>query len=391
MAEGDFHQISEQKYLYMTLLSGPNIAGNEWKYVKDCLDTAWVSSVGAYVTEFEQMMADYTGTKYAVATSNGTAALHIALMLAGVERNDYVIVPNLTFIASLNSIKYTGAIPLLIDVDVHTWQMDLELLTQYLENNTTIQNGKCLHRDGKVIRAIMPVHVLGNMVNMDRLVAITELFHLAMVEDATEALGSTFRRQHSGSFGMVGCFSFNGNKIITTGGGGMIVTNDEALAKKAKHLTTQAKSDVFEYVHDEIGYNYRLVNVLAAIGVAQMEQLPGFVARKREIDAWYKQELQGIGDITFQHVDETIDANCWLFTFRTSKQKQVLTELNKHQLQSRPFWVPMKKLPMFTHEAYITTNDNSGNLYEECLSIPCSTNITYEELVQVVEIIKSCF
>jgi len=376
----------------MVLLSGPNISGNEWKYVKDCLDTAWVSSVGSYVTKFEEMMAEYTGTKYAVATSSGTTALHIALMLAEVKRENYVIVPNLTFVASLNSIAYTGAHPLLIDVDEKTWQLDLDLLESFLKENTIIDNNTCVYKkDGKIIKAIMPVHVLGNMVDIDRLIAIAESYSLTVVEDATESLGSYYKNKHSGSFGLMGCFSYNGNKIITTGGGGMIVTNNEQLAKKAKHLTTQAKSDSFEYYHDEIGYNYRLVNVLAAIGVAQMEQLPSFIQKKKEIDAFYKYELNDIGDISFQQIIPDVNPNCWLFTFRTSKQKEVLQALNDKQKQSRPFWVPMNMLPMFKNELYIFSNNIAGKIYNECLSIPCSTYITEKEMHEIVTIIKHCY
>jgi len=376
----------------MTLLSGPNISGNEWKYVKDCLDTAWVSSVGAYVNQFENLLATFTGTKYGVATSNGTSALHISLILSGVERGDYVIAPNLTFIASLNSIKYTGANPILVDVDDATWQMDLDLLEEFLSANTRVQNGRCVHTsDDRVIRAIMPVHVLGNMCDMERLVEITKQYNIVIVEDATEALGSYYNGKHSGSFGKMGCFSFNGNKIITTGGGGMIVTDNEELARKAKHLTTQAKSDAFEYVHDEVGYNYRLVNVLAAIGVAQMEQLPGFIIKKKQIDQWYKEQLSDVGDIKFQYVENSVNANCWLFTLRTSNQKQLLAALNEKELQSRPFWVPMSKLKMFTGDMYITKHNRSEKLYEECLSIPCSTNITQSEMEFVAATIKSCF
>lgn len=376
----------------MILLSGPNIAGNEWKYVKECLDTAWVSSVGSYVTQFENMMAEFTGTKYAVATSSGTTALHISLLLAGVKENDYVIVPNLTFIASLNSIKYTGAQPILMDVEEGTWQMNLDVLEAFLLSDTDIQNDVCvLKKDRRVIRAIMPVHVLGNMIDMKRFTQLAEKYKLIVVEDATEALGSYYDGKHSGSFGLLGCFSYNGNKIITTGGGGMIVTNDEELAKRAKHLTTQAKADAFEYYHDEIGYNYRLVNVLAAMGVAQMEQLPGFIARKKEIDTFYKKEFSGIGDIQFQEVSESINPNCWLFTFRTTKQKELLKALNDNKMQSRPFWVPMNQLPMFKNEMYISNNDVCGKIYSECLSIPCSTYITNEELVSIANLIKSCY
>jgi perosamine synthetase len=376
----------------MVLLSGPNIAGNEWKYVKECLDTAWVSSVGSYVTKFEQMVADFSGCKYGVACSNGTSALHIALELCGVKRNDYVIAPNVTFIATVNSICYTKARPLLIDIDGGTWQMDLNLLAEFLEKETYIKgNFSYLKKNNRRIPVIMPVHVLGNVCDMDKLVQIATKYKLTIVEDSTESLGSYYKGKHTGGFGTFGTFSFNGNKIITTGGGGVIVTNDEKLAKKAKHLTTQAKSDSFEYLHDEIGYNYRLVNVLAAIGVAQMEQLPDFIKRKQEIDAFYKKHLTGVGDIKFQMVSEDINPNCWLFTFSTSKQKQLLKALNDKQLQSRPFWIPMNQLKMFKKDIYITTNDTANQVYANCISIPCSTYITDAEMTLIVDVIISCY
>lgn len=376
----------------MLLLSGPNIAGNEWKYVKECLDTGWVSSVGAYVSKFENMMAEYTGCKYGIATSNGTAALQIALLLAGVKQGDYVIAPNITFVASINSIKYNNADPILIDVDENTWQMDLDLLEEFLENETDERDGELICvRDGRTIRCMLPVHVLGNICNIDKLLTIAEKYNLKVVEDATESLGTFYKGKHTGGFGLMGCFSFNGNKIITTGGGGVIVTNDEALAKKAKHLTTQAKSDPFEYKHDEIGYNFRLVNVLAAMGVAQLELLPSFVKRKKEIDTFYKNELTGTGDIRFQQIQDVTDANYWLFTIMTEKQKEVLKILNDNEMQSRPFWVPMNQLPMFTQNIYYNHNDRSDYIYKRCLSIPCSTNIQYEDMVAVSEKIKSVY
>ena len=376
----------------MLLLSGPNIAGNEWKYVKDCLDTGWVSSVGAYVNQFENMVAEFAGCKYGVATSNGTAALQVALQLANVQRDDYVIVPNVTFIASVNSIKYSGANPILIDVDPQTWQMDLNLLEDFLENETGQKNDQCVYlKNDRVIKCIMPVHVLGNVCDMDRLTKLADEYNLAIVEDATESLGSYYKGRHTGGFGLLGCFSFNGNKIITTGGGGVIVTNNEELAKKAKHLTTQAKSDTFEYIHDEVGYNFRLVNVLAAMGVAQIELLPSFIKRKKTIDAMYKKQLGGVGDITFQKVEPSVDPNCWLFTLMTDKQKMVLQILNDHKMQSRPFWVPMNKLRMFQNDVYYTKDDRSDFVYKRCLSIPCSTNITDVEIDAVVEKIKSVY
>ncbi|MCB0617459.1 MAG: LegC family aminotransferase [Saprospiraceae bacterium] len=376
----------------MILLSGPNIGGNEWKYIKDCLDTGWVSSVGAYVTQFEQMVAEFAGARFGVATSSGTTALHMALLLEEVQADDYVIVPNVTFVASVNSIRYVGARPILMDIDPLTWQMDLDLLADFLAEKTELRDGECCHRaDGRRVRAIMPVHVLGNMADMERLMGLAAQYHLRVIEDATESLGSYFKGKHSGTFSRMGCFSFNGNKIITTGGGGMIVTDDEALARKAKHLTTQAKADSFEYYHDEVGYNYRLVNTSAAMGVAQMEQLPGFIERKHAIAAIYKEGLSGVGDIGFQEVAPEVEPNWWLFTIHTERQREVLERLNAHQMQSRPFWVPMNQLPMYREFPYIQTADHSDRVYRTALSIPCSTNITDGELEQIIGKIRECY
>ena len=376
----------------MLLLSAPNISGNEWKYVKDCLDTGWVSSVGAYVEKFEKMTAEFAGAKYAIATSSGTTALHICLILNGIESGDYVIAPNLTFVASINAIKYTNADPILIDADEHTWQMDLDLLEKFLAEETEIKNGKSIYKkDGRKIKAIMPVHVLGNMCDMDRLLAISKKYNLVVVEDSTEALGSYYKDKHAGTFGLLGTFSYNGNKIITTGGGGMIITDDEALAKKAKHLTTQAKSDPFEYMHDEIGYNYRLVNTAAAMGVGQMELLPQFLKRKQEIISFYKKELEGVGDISFQKISKDVSPNWWMPTLMTERQKDVLNILNDNKMQSRPFWVPMNKLPMFKSNIYFTNDDRCDYIYKKCLSIPCSTNISDDQLASVVAKIKKVF
>lgn len=376
----------------MLLLSGPNMGGNELKYITECLETGWVSSVGSYVDKFEKMTAEYTGAKYAVATSSGTTALHTCLILLGVNENDLVIAPNLTFVASINSIKYTGASPILIDTDEETWQMDLDLLEEFLETETQIKDNICFHKkSGKKIPVIMPVHVLGNLCDMERLMAIASKYHLIILEDSTEALGSSFKGKHAGTFGRLGTFSYNGNKIITTGGGGMIVTDDEQLSKRAKHLTTQAKADSFEYFHDDIGYNYRLVNVAAAMGVAQMEQLPTFLHRKKEIIAFYKSEFENIGDITFQKISDHVNPNWWLPTIRTSKQKDLLESLNKNKMQSRPFWIPMNQLPMFDREIYVNRNNRSDVIYNSCLSIPCSSNIKDEELEAVSRIIKEKF
>jgi perosamine synthetase len=370
-------------------LSVPNMAGNEWKYVKDCLDTGWISSVGAYVTQFENMVAAFAGAKYGVAAVNGTSALHISLLLSGVKQNDYVILPNLTFVASANSIKYLGAEPILIDADPDMWQMDLDLLEEFLEKETDTAGDSLIYKkDGRRIAAIMPVHILGNMCDMDRFLAIVKKYPLPIVEDATEALGTTYKGISAGNFSPLACFSFNGNKIISTGGGGVIVTNDEALAKQAKHLTTTAKASADEYYHDEVGYNYRLVNVLAAIGVAQMELLPSFIKRKKEIVDFYKKELTGVADIRFQKELPEVNTNGWLFTIQTEQQQQLLDYLNENKILSRRFWMPMNKLPMYNECIYINNKDNSDYIYNTCLSIPSSTSITDEELAIVVKEIR---
>jgi perosamine synthetase len=371
-------------------LSVPNIAGNEWKYVKDCLDTGWISSVGSYVTQFEKMVADFAGAKYGIASVNGTAALHIALLLSGVKQDDYVILPNLTFVASANSIKYLGAEPLLIDADPDLWQMDLDVLEEFLENETDERDGELIYiQDGRRIGAIMPVHILGNMCDMDRFLSIVKKYPLPVVEDATEALGTSYKGKHSGTFSPVGCFSFNGNKIISTGGGGVIVTDDEQIAKHAKHLTTTAKASVDEYYHDEVGYNYRLVNILAAVGVGQMELLPSFIKRKKEAVAFYKNELEGVADIRFQKELADVKTNGWLFTIQTDQQQKLLDHLNANKILSRRFWMPMNKLPMYKDCVYIQKKDNADYIYNTCLSIPCSTNITDEQLEIVAKEVKA--
>jgi len=376
----------------MIPLSIPNLAGNEWKYIKECLDTNWISSVGAYVNKFEESIVKYTGAKYAVSTVNGTAALHISLMLSGVGANDYVIVPNITFIASLNSIKYCNANPILIDIKADSWQMDLNLLEEFLLKNTKIVGKSCvLKKNKKRIKAIMPVHVLGNMTDMDRLLKIAKRYKLVVIEDATESLGTFYKGKHSGTQGLFGCLSFNGNKILTTGGGGMILTNNEKLAKKAKHLTTQAKSDPFEYMHDEVGFNYRLVNILSAMGLAQMEQLEGFVRTKKHIADKYVSELSGISSIEFQKQNSDAVVNNWLFTIRCRDQKGLIKFLLASNIQVRPFWVPMNKLKMFKEDIYITKNNISEKVYRSCVSLPCSTNIKPEEQDFVIAKIKEFY
>ena len=380
----------------MIPLSVPCLNGNEWKYVKDCLDTGWISSAGSYVNQFETMVADYVGAKYGIACMNGTVGLQMAQIIAGVLDSYYVIAPNITFVATLNSIRYTAATPILIDVCQHTWQMDLELLEQFLNKHSELKlkNGtlNSYHKtDGKRIFAMIPVHVLGNMCDMDHLKRIAEKYHLNIIEDSTEALGSRYNGKHAGTFGDFGVFSFNGNKIISTGGGGVIVTDNPDFAKKARHLSTQAKVSNLDYIHDEIGYNYRLVNILAAVGVAQMEQFPTLLKSKKMMDVFYRTELKGVGDIEFQNIQNDVHPNCWMFTFKTRYMRALLEYLNANGVQSRPFWMPMNQLPMFRDSIYVTTHDQSAKIYEDCISIPSSAGITSKELLIVVNTIKNFY
>lgn len=380
----------------MIPLSIPHLEGNEWTYVKECLDTGWISSAGAYVNQFEQQVADYVGAKYGVACMNGTAGLHIAQLLLGIGEEAHVLAPNITFIATLNAISYAGAEPILVDVDPANWQMDLDLLDNWMEAHTEWaqvegKQWRVHSKTGKSIKAIMPVHVLGNMGNIDQLVALAQKYNLEIIEDSTEALGSFYKGRHAGTFGKIGVFSFNGNKIISTGGGGVIVTDDAGLAKRAKHLTTQAKTSAMEYIHDEIGYNYRLVNVLAAIGVAQMERFEELLKKKQRMDAYYRQELAGVGDIVFQEVPEGVLPNGWLFTFKTQQMRGLLEFLNAREIQSRPFWMPMNQLQMFKDCTYVQTHNHSAQIYESCISIPSSAGITQEELQTVVAAIREFY
>ncbi|MFK7971437.1 MAG: LegC family aminotransferase [Bacteroidia bacterium] len=376
----------------MIPLSVPHIAGNEWEYVKRCLDSGWVSSAGSFVDDFEQKIAQYTGAKHAIATASGTAALHTALILAGVQQNDLVIIPNLTFAATANAVRYLHADPILCDVRHNTWQLDLDLLDDWLATQTKIKDGVCIHRDsGRKIPAIIPVHVLGNMVDMEKLKELATAYQLTIVEDAAEALGSFWGTKHAGTIGKIGCLSFNGNKIMTTGGGGMILTDDDDLAKRALHLTRQAKTDPVEYDHDEVGFNYRLSNVSAAIGVAQLEQIEAFLTKKRNLAVRYREAFSDISGIFLQQKTLLSTTNHWLFTIGCERSRELMAHLDKHGIQSRPLWRPMNQLPMYRECMYISEQDVAGILNKACLSIPCSSNLSEEDQETVIKQIREFY
>jgi len=359
----------------------PNISGNEWKYIKDCLDTNWVSSVGKYVNKFEQSLSKYVGTKYAVACTNGTSALHISLLVAGIGAGDEVLVPTLTFVAPANAIRYTGAHPVFIDVQADTWQLDPKKVEEFINDGCIRYKNKLFNRKTKrIIKAILPVHILGQPVDMDPILNLAKKFKLKVIEDATESLGAVYKGKKTGTLSDIACFSFNGNKIITTGGGGMLVTNNREYSDKARYLTTQAKDDDLEYIHNEIGYNYRLSNIQAAMGLAQMEQLDEFIANKRNIAKYYYKNLRDIEGISFAAVAERIEPIYWLSTILVNKDKfginsrQLLAKLNDKGIQSRPFWHPLYSQKPFK-DCYAYNIEVADRLYRDGLSLPSSTDL----------------
>jgi len=380
----------------MIPLSIPNLKGNELKYLRECIETGWISSAGSFVEDFENEVSKYTDVNHAISCMNGTVGLQTALNVLGIEKNDIILTTNLTFVATLNAISYTGARPILFDIIEATWQIDLTLVEDWIIQNTFLREHKgklssFTKKTNQRIGAIIPVHVLGSLVDIDKLLYISNKYNIPIIEDSTEALGSTFRGKSAGSFGKIGVFSFNGNKIISTGGGGMLVTDDLDLGKRAKHITTTAKTDPLDYFHDEVGYNYRLVNVLAAIGLAQMEQFPKILQKKKLIDLIYREELGGLNDIIFQKHIKDSDPNCWLFTFRTKEMRKLLEYLNSNGIQSRPFWTPMNRLPMYSGLEYVTKSDITGQIFSECISVPSSSNLTEGQQEIVINTIKKFY
>jgi len=356
-------------------LHEPRFLGNEKKYLNECIDSTFVSSVGKFVDEFEEKIASYTGAKYAVATSNGTSALHISLLLANVEQNDEVITQPLTFIATCNAISYCNAKPIFIDVDKDTMGMSPVALEIFLKENAEVKNQQCVNKStGKIIKACIPMHTFGHPCRIEEIQKICKEWHIVLVEDSAESLGSFYRGQHTGTFGELGVISFNGNKIITSGGGGCILTNNEDLAKKAKHITTTAKEPhKWEYTHDMVGYNYRMPNLNAALIVAQLEQLDGFLKSKRSLAKIYKKFFQN-GDIHFVIDPENAKSNYWLnsIILKSKDQRDLfLDETNSQGIMTRPIWVLMNKLPMF-EKAQCGDLTNSEWLEDRVVNIPSS-------------------
>lgn len=375
-------------------LSEPVVKGNEWKYVNECLSTGWISSVGAYVSKFEDSVVKYIGSRYAIATINGTAALHVSLISCGVSSNDEVITPTLTFVAPVNTVRYCGAQPIFMDCDPDTLCIDTEKTIEFIKKNTLIKtDGFCYNKTtGRRIKAIIPVHVFGHPVDMDNLIDVCKRYNIAIIEDATESFGSLYKGRNTGTFGRVGCFSFNGNKIVTTGGGGMITTNSAKIAGRIRHLTTQAKRKSIEYDHDDIGYNYRLTNVLAAIGVAQMEKIGEYIESKRKNALLYKKLLSGIEKVKFLWEKPWARSNFWFYTIKSPKRHKtaLLRYLISNGIQARPIWKLIHKLPMY-RDCQIFDIKEALSAYDTCINIPCSTDLKEEYLKYVVRVIERYF
>ena len=359
-------------------LHEPKFIGNEKKYLNQCIDTTFVSSVGKFVDQFEEKIAKYTGAKYAIATTNGTSAIHISLILAGVEEDNEVITQPLNFVASCNAISYCNAEPIFIDVDRDTMGLSPSALKSFLDKNTTVKNKQCINnKTNKIIKACLPMHSYGHPCRIDEIKKICDEYYIFLIEDAAESVGSFYKNKHTGTFGELGAMSFNGNKIVTAGGGGCIITNNEVLAKKAKHLTTTAKvSHKWEFNHNMVGYNYRMPNLNAALLVAQLEKFNDFINNKRNLANKYETFFKDT-DYNFFKEPKNSKSNYWLNSIVLKDKNQrdkFLEETNFNGVMTRPTWILMNKLPMF-EDAQCSDLNNAEWLNERGVNIPSSVRL----------------
>lgn len=372
-------------------LSVPCIGGNEWQYVKECLDTEWVSSAGRFVEQFEADLARFVGIEHAVACVNGTAALQVALRVVDVKPGDTVIVPTLTFISTVNAAQYLGAEPVFMDCDDY-FNIDVDKLADFLARRTEQKDDGCYDQQtGRRLAAVIPVHVFGNAAHMDDIINLCRPRGVAVVEDAAESLGTRYLDgRHTGTLGDIGCFSFNGNKIITTGGGGMIVTNNPSLASKARYLTTQAKDDEVRYIHEEVGYNFRLTNVQAALGVAQLERLPEYLAAKQRNYDHYRQGIAEIDGLVLAQPPAYAANNLWMYALRIDAERYrydregLMAMLKAYGIQSRPVW-HLNHLQRPYRHCQTWKIDRAPRLLAETLNIPCSVNLSEDDIDYVID------
>lgn len=377
----------------MIPLAVPNLTGNEKEYLNKCIDTTFVSSVGEFVNRMEEMTAEKCGAMYGVATSSGTTGLHLALMGCGVEHGDIVIIPTFTFIATANAVVHCGAAPWLMDIEEDSWTINVRQIKKELEEKTIWQGSRLIHKEtGKHVAAIMPVYTLGNIPDMDEIKDIANLYHLPLIADAAAAIGSTYKGKKIGLLADLTVISFNGNKTITAGGGGMIVGNDEVLMKKLKHLSTTARVTV-EYDHDMVGFNYRLTNIQAAVGCAQLERAEEFIKKKKEIREFYNNAFKGLYGVELFPIPREVNSSCWfsgivLKDGNLDRVRNLCKELHNRGIESRSFWKPVHMQEPYKMALTADTLDVAANLWERIVTLPCSTNITVKELEYVAECVK---
>jgi perosamine synthetase len=367
------------------------LRGNEWAYVKECLDTNWVSSAGPFVDRFETMTAHRVGVAHAVAVVNGTSALHLALLVAGVERDDEVVMPALTFIAPANAVRYLGAWPVFVDVDARHWQMDPQRLADFVDRECEWRDGRLRNRaTGRCVKAVLPVDILGHPCDLDPIAELARRRELVVVEDATEGLGALYKGRPVGQRADIACLSFNGNKIVTSGGGGMIATDRADWAERARYLSTQAKDDPIEYVHGAVGYNYRLTNIQAAVGVAQLEQLDDYVKAKRRHAFEYTKAFGSVAGIAPMDEAAWAFSTFWLYTVRVdaarygADSRALLSRLASAGIQTRPLWQPLNRSAALGGCPSATT-PTADAIAASALSLPSSVDLTPEDQARVIE------
>ncbi len=377
-------------------LSEPYLSGNEEKYLKECIDTNHVSSVGPFVDRFEKMLSSYIGKKYCVATINCTSALHLSILLSGIKPGEEIIVPALTFVAPINALIYAGAFPLFMDCEEKFLQMDMEKLKEFIEKETVWKKNKLINKNTKrVISGILPVHILGHPVYMDTIVQISEKYKLKLIEDVAEAIGARYNGKKLGNFGIISCFSFNGNKVITTGGGGAILTDDGKIAEKARYLVNQAKDNPIEYIHNEIGYNYRLSNLHSALGCAQLELLDSYIEKRRKINDFYFKAFSENENIRVIREAGWAFSIYWLSTIYLDEKKfqgsrKLMYYLKEKGIESRPLWHPIYKLKPYK-KFYSYKIEIADKVYSQCLSLPSSASLKEEEQNFVISQINNFF
>jgi len=377
-------------------LSQPVMAGNEWEYVKECIDTAWVSSAGKFVDTFAEKFAEFLGMPYAVPIVNGTAALHISLVELGLKADEEILVPTLTFAATANAVVYCGAHPIFMDIEKDTLGIHPQKVAEFLTQECYWKNNCLLNKStNRRVRGIIPVHLYGHPVDMSPILELASKYNLFIVEDATEALGAKYKEQFVGTLGVTGAFSFNGNKLITTGGGGMVVTRDAKLAEHIEHLTTQAKAPGPVYYHTEIGYNYRLTNIQAALGLAQLEKVDEFIAKRRAIAHYYQEALEDVPGIIVGNEVEWALSNYWLSWILVESnygrlKEELLKELNDSKIESRAFFIPLHTLPPYrSFQAYRISK--ALDIYSKGINLPSHTGLEKEDLEIVTETIKKFY